>query len=61
MHFEGVFVAWTEVMDAVRMGVVEFGEFFGENFDRNVLELERKAGGFSIELIVAVYLWREGT
>ena len=61
MHFKSVFVAGSQIVYPIGMGVVEFGEFLREDFNRNVLELKGKAGGFAIELFVAFCLWERGT
>ena len=43
-------------MYSVGMRVVELGIFFREYFNWNVLELEREASGFSIELLMTICL-----
>jgi hypothetical protein len=37
---DGVLPAWTQINDAVGVGRVEFGEFFGEGLDGREHELE---------------------
>lgn len=39
MKVEGVGEAWAQVVDAIGVRAVEFGELFGDDFDGQVLKL----------------------
>lgn len=39
MEVEGVGEAWAQVVDAIGVRAVEFGELFGDDFDGQVLKL----------------------
>jgi hypothetical protein len=39
MHFYSVFVSRSQIVNPVGMGIIKFGKFLGEDFNRNVLEL----------------------
>lgn len=47
-----------EIVDTVGMSIVKFGELFGEKFNRDVLEPERKGRNFiSIEFTAFSHLY----
>lgn len=39
MHFYSVFVSRTQIVNPVGMWIIKFSKFFGEDFNRNILEL----------------------